>query len=138
MNKVCFLKFGIFVFVVAIFAIINCQPVYAANAGGDVFGKLSTLGGTLGIGLARVGYLIAGVGLIAFSVAAIFNKISWKTLAYIMMSTFILTMLLSGAIYKFLGAGSDYGVDKTTFNGSGGSVETGQDTTKNRVDSGHK
>lgn len=131
------LKFGVFIFIFAVFSIITCQPAYAADANSDVFAKLSILGGTLGVGLARVGYLIAGVGLIAFSVAAIFNKISWKTLAYIMMSTFILTMLLSGAIYKFLGAGAEYGVGNTTFNGVSGSTETGQDVTQNKVPKGN-
>ena len=134
MNKCVFLRFCVLIFAVAIVTAAFCQPAHAD----DVFDKLSTLGGTLGIGLARMGYLIAGIGLIAFAVAAIFHKISWKTLSYIMISTFILTALLSGAIYKFLGAGTEYGLSNTTFNGVGGSTSTGQNAKSNQVDSGHK
>lgn len=59
----------------------------------DVFGTVASKAGEIGTGLKEVGYVIAGLGLVAFSVAAIFNKISWKTLAYIMMSTFFLTAM---------------------------------------------
>ena len=56
-----------------------------------------------------------------------------------MMSTFILTALLSGVIYKSLQVnGSFSALGGTSFNGVSGSTETGQDTTKNKVDSGHK
>ncbi len=95
------------------------SDAFAADATTDVFARLGTLGGSFGIGLARLGYLIAGLGLIAFTVAAIFNKISWKTLAYIMMSTFILTMLMGGGIYTFLGASSGYGTEHLSFNSTG-------------------
>ena len=64
------------------------------------------------IGLILLSVLFAGLGLIAFTVAAIFNKVSWKTLAYIMLSTFILTAVLGGlgdTIYSYLGAGDDFG-----------------------------
>ena len=116
LHKMCSLLF--FALVLTLF----CSPnAYAAS--GDVFDKLSNLGGTFGVGLARSGYLIAGIALIGFSVAAIFNKISWKTLAYIMMSTFILTMLMGGVIYKFLGADSaNYGASAEKFNGVAGAV----------------
>lgn len=124
------------VFFLSLFAFIL---IFVSEAHADVFDKLSTLGNSLGVGLAKSGYLIAGLGLIAFAVAAIFNKISWKTLAYIMMSTFILTALLSGVIYKSLQVnGSFSALGGTSFNGVSGSTETGQDTTKNKVDSGHK
>lgn len=125
LYKMCSLSF--FALVLTLF----CSPnAYAVD--GDVFAKLSNLGGSLGIGLARSGYLIAGVALIGFSVAAIFNKISWKTLAYIMMSTFILTMLMGGAIYKFLGAGDEYGVSATTFNGVSGAAGVTGSTDDNK------
>lgn len=124
------------VFFLSFFAFIL---IFVPEAHADVFDKLSTLGNSLGVGLAKSGYLIAGLGLIAFSVAAIFNKISWKTLAYIMMSTFILTLLLSGIIYDSLQVGGSFEkLGGTSFNGVSGSTETGQDTTKNKVDSGHK
>lgn len=124
------------VFLLSVFAFIL---VSVSEAHADVFDKLSSLGESLGVGLAKSGYLIAGLGLIAFAVAAIFNKVSWKTLAYIMMSTFILTALLSGIIYKSLQInGSFESLGGVSFNGVGGSTSTGQDTTTNKVDSGHK
>ncbi len=124
------------VFLLSVFAFIL---VSVSEAHADVFDKLSSLGESLGVGLAKSGYLIAGLGLIAFSVAAIFNKVSWKTLAYIMMSTFILTVLLSGIIYKSLQVnGSFSALGGVSFNGVGGSTSTGQDTKTNQVNSGHK
>lgn len=131
LHKMCGILF--FALVLTVF---YCESAYAAN--GDVFGKLSNLGGSLGIGLARSGYLIAGIALIGFSVAAIFNKISWKTLAYIMMSTFILTLLMGGAIYKFLGADSaDYGASAAKFNGVAGTAGITGSTDDNKVPKSH-
>ncbi len=70
------------------------------NAYADIWDSLSGKADEIGKGLSNVGYIIAGFGLIAFSVAAIFNKISWKTLAYIMISCFILgiTTMVVGEI----------------------------------------
>lgn len=130
LHKMCGISF--FALVLTVF---YCESAYAAN--GDVFGKLSNLGGSLGIGLARIGYLIAGIALIGFSVAAIFNKISWKTLAYIMMSTFILTLLMGGAIYKFLGAGTEYGSGATKFNGVSSAAGITGSTDDNKVPKSH-
>ncbi len=111
------------------------SDTFAADATSDVFGRLGALGGNVGTGLARLGYLIAGLGLIAFTVAAIFNKISWKTLAYIMLSTFILTAALGGSIYTFLGAG-DYGTSYIGLNfdakGDGSSGTNAQDVPTNK------
>ena len=59
------------------------------NAYADIWDSLSGKANVIGKGLSNVGHVIAGFALIAFSVAAIFNKISWKTLAYIMISCFI-------------------------------------------------
>ena len=64
-----------------------------AFAAGDVFDELALRAGNLGNNLQKVGYIIAGLGLIAFAVAAMFSKISWKTFAYIAMSTFFLTAM---------------------------------------------
>ena len=123
LHRMCSLLF--FALVLTLF----CSP-NAYAAAGDVFDKLSNLGGTFGVGLARSGYLIAGIALIGFSVAAIFNKISWKTLAYIMMSTFIITLLLKGAIHDYLRVSGDTGV---VTNGVGGNATPPGDAQSNSV-----
>lgn len=66
----------------------------AGNAGA-IFSDLAEKARRIGMGMRDAGFLIAGFGLIVFSFLAIFNKISWKMLAYIMMSTFILSSMLS-------------------------------------------
>lgn len=90
------------------------------TAGADIWTDLATKAGKVGGGLAGSGYIIAGLGLITFSFMAIFNKIKWSTLAYIMLSTFILsamTWLVSsaqdGGSFAWIGG----------FNGSGGSPD---------------
>ena len=132
-------KYGVFSLLVFILFSVSVSDAYAAAVSGDVFSKLSSLGTSLGTGLAKSGYYIAGLGLIAFSVAAIFNKISWKTLAYIMMSTFILTLLLSGVIYDALQVnGSFKALGGVKFNGVSGSAEAGQNASSNPTSkSGH-
>lgn len=100
------------------------------EAHADVFDKLKGLGDAMGTGLAKFGYMVAGLGLLAFSVAAIFNKVSWKTLAYIMMSTFIITLLLKGAIHKYLRVSGDAGV---VANGVSGSATPAGNTQSNKV-----
>ena len=82
-------KYGILSLVVGVFAVLFAGDAFAA----DVFDELATRAGNLGNNLQKVGYIIAGLGLIAFAVAAMFNKISWKTFAYIAMSTFFLTAM---------------------------------------------
>lgn len=72
----------------------------------DIFDKLAGKVGGVGGGLRQVGLLIAGFGLIAFSVAAIFNKISWKTLVYIMLSTAVLSGMT--AVIAELGGDASY------------------------------
>ncbi len=103
----------------AIFAIV----FFPIDAHADVFDQLKKLGGSLGGGLKRSGYMVAGLGLIAFSVAAIFGKVAWKTLAYIMMCTFILTSM-TAAITYVMGGESINNVDFNT----GGSTSTGSNT----------
>lgn len=82
-------KYGILSLIVGVFAVLFAGDAFAA----DVFDELATRAGNLGNNLQKVGYIIAGLGLIAFAVAAMFNKISWKTFAYIAMSTFFLTAM---------------------------------------------
>ena len=78
--------------IVLMFGFANAYAA-AGSTGGDVFDELALRAGNLGNNLQKVGYIIAGLGLIAFAVAAMFNKISWKTFAYIAMSTFFLTLM---------------------------------------------
>ena len=82
-------KYGILSLVVGVCAVFFAGDAFAA----DVFDELATRAGNLGNNLQKVGYIIAGLGLIAFAVAAMFNKISWKTFTYIAMSTFFLTAM---------------------------------------------
>jgi len=77
------------------------EIVYAAETAnddtGDIFTTLGNRAQSIGFGLKRVGYIIAGLGLIFVTFMAIFNKISWKTLFYIFLSCFTLT-LMTGVI----------------------------------------
>ncbi len=82
-------KYSIISFVFVAFSLLFIGDAYAA----DVFDELALRAGNLGNNLQKVGYIIAGLALIAFAVAAMFNKISWKTFAYIAMSTFFLTSM---------------------------------------------
>src|SRR5574344_618490 len=81
-------------FLTMLFVLVGIHSSYA-----DIFDEITLRAKNLGFGLKQSGYLIAGLGLIAFSVAAIFNKISWKTLAYIMVSCFLLTFLTAVVEY---------------------------------------
>lgn len=70
-----------------------CGEAYAGDAS-PIFDSLAEKAAAIGKGLRDSGFLIAGFGLIVFSFMAIFNKISWKMLAYIMFSTFILSTMV--------------------------------------------
>lgn len=137
MRRIKWMNFGLLLLGVILFS----NNAYAVSAG-DIFDQLASRAGTLGMGLKKSGYVIAAFGLIVFSFMAIFNKISWKNLAYIMMSCFILTMMVS-IINYVASANSD---------GSGGAAlselqfdskksDTGQlqttDPTTHQVNSGH-
>lgn len=102
----------------------------------EVFSKLATTAGELGMGLRNAGFLIAGFGLIVFSFMAIFNKISWKTLAYIMLSTFILSTMIG--IIGYIKKDDGYGNSNLSFSdiqdtGDGWSIGGSP-----RVNSGHR
>lgn len=70
-----------------------------ASASGAIFTGLADRAAKIGKGLRNSGFLIAGFGLIVFAFMAIFNKISWKMLAYIMMCSFILSAMVSVISY---------------------------------------
>ena len=118
-------KYNIFFFMVFVLFFASIPEAHA-----DVFDRLKDLGNAMGTGLAKFGYMVAGLGLLAFSVAAIFNKVSWKTLAYIMMSTFIITLLLKGYIHDYLRVGGDTGV---VTNGVGGNATPAGDAQSNNI-----
>lgn len=98
----------------------------------EVFTQLGDTAGNIGKGLRDAGFIIAGFGLIVFSFMAIFNKISWKTLAYIMLSTFILSVMIGVISYIQEGGKGTVDIkfgDVQSSDGGGGSP---------RVDSGHR
>ena len=90
------------IFLLGLFLIIALTtPAFAAGGSADpIFQKLAEKAGVVGRGLRDTGFIIAGLGLIVFTFAAIFNKLSWKHLAYIMFSTFLLSVMI-GAISYF-------------------------------------
>ncbi len=57
------------------------------------FVMLAGYAGKIGCGLRKVGLIIAGLGLIVVTMGAIFGKVNWKTLSYIMLSCFILAAM---------------------------------------------
>lgn len=117
-------KLSIF-FCMCIIFVVMAYPMDAQAK--DVFGRLADLGDSLGGGLKQTGFMVAGLGLIAFSVAAIFGKVSWKTLAYIMMCTFILAFM--SAVVSYMGGKS---IPNANFS-AGGSTSSGTNTKANQV-----
>ena len=117
-------KFNIFILL--LFFVVFLSPS-AAMADGPaapaIFGKLAEKASVIGEGLRSAGYVIAGLGLIFFSFMAIFNKISWKTLAYIMMSCFFLTAIWG--IISFVSEGGHTGGAAMAFTSGDASVGGG-------------
>ena len=89
---------------IMILALSLSDMAYADSA---VFSKLKGTADNIGKGLRDVGYAAAGLGLIALTFGAIFGKVNWKTLGYIMMSCFILTMM-TAVIGKMKAGNGDY------------------------------
>ena len=109
----------------------------AAFAADDIFGELALRAEVIGGGLTSVGYVIAAIGLIVFTFMAIFNKLSWKTLAYIMMSCFFLSVM--GAIISWIREDGDQALNVSTASASGTEKITteSQDPTKNPASKGN-
>lgn len=107
--------FGLFLSVVLL--ILFVSPVWAADAD-VVFDTLADRAGTVGAGLRKSGYLIAGFGLIMFAVLAIFNKVSWKTFGYIAMSCFVLSIM--AAVINYISAGGAQSAPAIKFDDSNG------------------
>ena len=114
-------------FIGAVLAVILLpEAAWAQGATGeDIFDSLADRAQTIGEGLRGSGYIIAGSGLIVFSFLAIFNKIKWSTLAYIMLSCFVLSAM-AFVIDFFQGDGSNgYKSDITMRFTSGYNVTSG-------------
>ena len=107
-----------------IFASMFISSAAQAAEAGEIFDQLAARAQNLGGGLRDVGYIIAAFGLIVFSFMAIFNKISWKNLAYIMMSCFVLSFM--AMLINEIGGGSNQAPNLSFDTGkSGGKADNG-------------
>ncbi len=86
------------------FCVLGTSPALADD---EIWTKLADKASLIGAGLQRSGFIIAGLGLVVFSFMAIFNKISWKNLAYIMVSCFVLSGMV-GLINYFSKKGDSH------------------------------
>lgn len=94
------------------------SPAFAEPSSGDkIWTVLAGKALLIGTGLRKTGYIIAGLGLIFFSALAIFNKISWKNLAYIMLSCFVLTCMI--ALINYFSTSGDPAANYDSFTGNG-------------------
>lgn len=114
-------------FIFSILMLVGMTTDAFAGEETEIFDELADRAATIGMGLRDSGYLIAGFGLIVFSFMAIFNKISWKNLAYIMLSCFVLSIMFAAVNYIAEGGGGDlpslkYDTQKTS-GSSGKGVE---------------
>lgn len=74
-------------------ALFVCLPV-EAFAAGDIFTIISNKMVSTVLDVRKIVYVVAGFGLVMFSVLAIFNKISFKHLSYIMIGLFLLSVMM--------------------------------------------
>ena len=86
-------------------------PTGAFAASGDIFDIIQAKMLSTAKDVRKIVYVIAGFGLIMFSVLAIFNKISFKHLGYIMISLSLLAMMT-----PFINYFSGAGLDESDFN----------------------
>lgn len=114
MRNICLLL------LVCAFCVLGISPAIAADD--EIWTKLASKASLIGGGLQRSGFIIAGLGLIVFSFMAIFNKISWKNLAYIMLSCFVLTAMVALVNYFSQDTKGNPAPDYKTFNGPNGNV----------------
>ena len=112
-------KYGLFVLVLTLACFALVSPAFAAASSGDeIWTKLAGKAAFVGQGLRRSGYIIGGMGLIFFSFMAIFNKISWKNLAYIMLSCFVLSFMVA-LINWFSTSTANPAIENVSFAGTG-------------------
>ncbi len=118
-------KLGLLCFLIAVLDIAFVFPAFAdgPSAGDAIWTTLAGKASKIGGGLQQSGFLIGGIGLIFFSFMAIFNKISWKTLAYIMLSCFVLSAMV-GLVNYFANTDKSKANNSvyTKFNGPDGEV----------------
>ena len=74
-------------------ALFVCLPL-EAFAAGDIFTIISNKMVSTVLDVRKIVYVVAGFGLVMFSVLAIFNKISFKHLSYIMIGLFLLSVMM--------------------------------------------
>lgn len=79
--------------VIVAFAVLVVMPS-TAFAAGDVFDTIQSKMISTVKDLRKIAYVIAGFGLVMFSFLAIFNKISFKHLGYIMISLSLLSLMM--------------------------------------------
>ncbi len=79
--------------ILLLFMVVGIAPDAFAGEETEIFDQLAARATAVGVGLRDSGFIIAAFGLVFFSFMAIFNKISWKTLAYIMLSCFVLSTM---------------------------------------------
>lgn len=80
-------------FILLLLLVVGITPDAFAGEETEIFDKLASRATIIGAGLRDSGFIIAAFGLVFFAFMAIFNKISWKTLAYIMLSCFVLSSM---------------------------------------------
>ena len=118
-KEICWLFFLVTVFLLAV-----TSPVFAQQAqssGDEIWTKLAKKAAKIGHGLQHSGFIIGGMGLIFFSFMAIFNKISWKNLAYIMLSCFVLSAMVALINYFSKTTEVEESISERTFNDPGDS-----------------
>jgi len=111
-------KYGLFL-VGLLVCFMFVSPAFAdASSSDEIWTKMAGKASIIGKGLQRSGYIIGGIGLIFFSFMAIFNKISWKNLAYIMLSCFVLSFMVA-LINWFATSTANPDIENVSFNGTG-------------------
>ncbi|MBQ8481878.1 MAG: hypothetical protein IJ532_05040 [Alphaproteobacteria bacterium] len=115
-------RIGVLCFFILICCVAFVSPAFAEPSSGDaIWTKLAGKASTIGVGLQKSGFIIGGIGLIFFSFMAIFNKISWKNLAYIMLSCFVLSAMVALVNY-FSAKDATSTASYSEFNGPDGEV----------------
>ena len=85
----------LFLLIAVLFLANDAYAQVTVSGGSDIYDKLAIKAGFVGNGLRRSGFIIAGLGMIVFTFMAIFNKLQWKHLAYIMFSTAVLSGMIA-------------------------------------------
>lgn len=108
---------------ITLFSLIWICPAFADGPASDeIWTKLAGKATIVGSGLQRSGFIIGGLGLVFFSFLAIFNKISWKNLAYIMLSCFVLSGMVGLINYFSKTEDVAWNMKESTFNGPDGNT----------------